>query len=170
MKFYKEGGDWKFHYQKEYPIIGNFINTFPNLVRCWINGLMPGTRFKPHYEALTWKYMDMPVLVPRIHITFKSDPKSILHVNGKDYCLQEGRMYFINIGNYHFAHNNSNEQRYNLLIDCILGDKLLNLFQNGQYVEPVSFTKKINVPAEWNKTSSFEYKDRTADKIKIVNV
>lgn len=168
--YVKYGGDasWQFWYKDEFPNINDYVSSFSHLVRFWINGLMPGTGFVPHREILTWNWKNKPVIIPRIHVPFIDDPTSVFNVNGYNYNLKEGHAYFLNIGSYHYAVNNSNISRYHFLIDALLDEKLLEMLQNGKIPEPFSYTGKADVDPVHNKRSEISAADRTVDKIFIL--
>lgn len=168
VKYGKPNEDWKFHFSEEFPNIGSYLNSLPHLVRFWINGLMPGTRFVPHREILTWNWQGSPSLIPRIHVPLMSDSTSIVNVNGYNYRLEEGRAYFINIGAYHYAANNSNVPRYHFLIDCVLSEELLSMFETALIPNPISFTKKEILNPEHDKRSTVKLELQTHDHIKVL--
>jgi hypothetical protein len=171
-KDYVKYGDinnpWKFHYSDEYPAIAEYISTFPNLVRFWINGLMPGTRFVPHREILSWRWNNKNVIIPRIHIPFLEDPTSVFNINGYNYNLKKGHAYFVNIGSYHYAANNSEIPRYHFLIDCILSHSLLERFQNASIPNPISYEEKEEIDLAHNKRSEIPAEERVVGNINIL--
>lgn len=168
VKYGNPDSPWKFWYSDDFPSINEYVSSYNHLVRFWINGLMPGTRFVPHREILTWVWKNQPVLIPRIHVPFMDDPTSIFNINGYNYHLKEGHAYFVNIGAYHYAANNSEVPRYHFLIDAILDEKLLQVLQNGTVPEPVSYSGKPDIEPVHNKRSEIPAEDRTVEKIIIL--
>jgi hypothetical protein len=168
VKYSNPNDHWKFHFSDEFPNIGKYIEGYPNLVRFWINGLMPGTRFIPHREILTWPWRGDITLIPRIHVPFMSDSSSIFNINGYNYNLEEGNAYFVNIGAYHYASNDSNIPRYHFLIDSILDENLLSMFQNAEIPTPVSYTEKEEIKLEHDKRSPIDLDLQTYNHIRIL--
>lgn len=169
IKYGQPNENWKFHFNEEFPNIGLYLNSIPHLVRAWINGLMPGTRFVPHREILTWKWQGSPSLIPRIHVPLMSDNSSTINVNGYNYKLEEGYAYFLNVGAYHYAENNSNVPRYHFLIDCILSNQLLDIFKNAIVPKPIEFVGKEEIKPEHNKLSEIDINHRRYEHIKILS-
>lgn len=168
VKYGNPENPWKFHYYEEYPSIAEYITTFPNLVRFWINGLMPNTYFVPHREILTWKWKDKNVIIPRIHVPFMNDSTSIFNINGYNYNLKEGHAYFVNIGACHYAANNSEIPRHHFLIDTLLDEKVLSKLQKGTVPKPVSYTGPLDIDPIHNKRSEIPVEERTIERISIL--
>jgi hypothetical protein len=97
-----------------------------------------------------------------------SDSSSIFNINGFNYNLEEGNAYFVNIGAYHYASNDSNIPRYHFLIDSILDENLLSMFQNAEIPIPVSYTEKEEIRPEHDKRSSVDLDLQTYDHIRIL--
>lgn len=169
IKYGDPNNPWKFWYGDEFPTINNIINGFKYPARVWISGLMPGTRFIPHREVISWNWNNQPVIVPRLHIPFLDDESSIFNVNGYNYNLKEGHLYFVNIGAYHYAANNSNTSRYHVLIDAILDEALLERLQNGTVPTPNEYVGKEEINPLHNKRSDIPAEDRIYEKMKILN-
>lgn len=168
VKYGNNSTEWKFHFSEEYPYVSNFINSLPNLVRFWINGLLPNSRFQPHYEILTWKWNDSPVMVPRLHLPFMDEPDSVFNLNGKNYHLKEGNLYFVNIAAYHYAANNSTKPRFHFLIDCIMSEQLIKLFEKGVIPMPISEEPIQQVDPKFNKRSEYPVEMRRIENIRIL--
>lgn len=168
VKYGNPDNPWKFWYKDQFPAINDYVTSYNHLVRFWLNGLMPGTRFVPHREILTWRRKDQSVIIPRIHVPFIDDPTSIFNINGYNYNLKEGHAYFVNIGACHYAANNSEIPRYHFLIDALLDENLLSKLQNGLIPKPISYEGPLKIESVHNKRSEIPIEDRTAEKIVIL--
>lgn len=169
IKYGDPNSPWKFWYGDEFPTIDNLINSFKYPARTWISGLMPGTRFIPHREVISWRWRNEPIILPRLHIPFLDNDSSIFNVNGYNYRLKEGHLYFVNIGTYHFAANNSDTPRYHILIDAILDETLLERLQNGTVPTPTEYVGKEEIDPIHNKRSEISIDDRIYEKMKILS-
>jgi hypothetical protein len=167
VKYHKEGELWKFYYENEFPYLTKYLNNDDFLVRAWINGLMPNSSFKPHKEILTYKYKQWNVMIPRIHITFVNDTNSYFNLNGKNYILEEGVEYLINISSYHYAKNMSDSPRYNLLTDYFMNEELLERLCEGTVPSVINEESLIDIEEQNNKKSDIDLNKLKIKDIKV---
>lgn len=53
----------------------------------------------------------------KIHIPITTSPEVVFNVNGRNYILEEGKAYIVDVGVHHYYTNNSNIDRWHLICD-----------------------------------------------------
>jgi hypothetical protein len=113
--------------------------------------------------------------VLRLHIPIKTNPESVMVIDGRSRHWEAGRLWFGDFGRRHYAANGGDRVRVHLVIDCLVSRELIGLFPPGfRDLLPLSdvmfardpvpltpaelgqFRRRIPVPAEFPQWSEEE--------------
>lgn len=120
------------HYLDNCPYIKEIINSFnAKIYYCNLSKLLSNSKIKIHKDIdagpLDWLNMDK---IMRLHIPIITNHNVKFFIGEpiiKEYYLQEGNLYYIRSGDKpHYVENNSNQDRYHLIIDLQPTPDLLN--------------------------------------------
>jgi|AntAceMinimDraft_5_1070358.scaffolds.fasta_scaffold05849_3 quercetin dioxygenase-like cupin family protein len=112
--------------------IHNFLvanNCNPRRMR--LSCLTPGRTIPKHSDGGGFK----------LHIPIVTDPDVVFNVNNKNYILEEGNVYIVDVGVHHFYVNNSDIDRWHLI--CDVYDTGHN-FEIGNYTQEEFEIEKEN--------------------------
>tara|TARA_B110000305_G_scaffold47847_1_gene51280 strand:+ start:309 stop:1034 length:726 start_codon:yes stop_codon:yes gene_type:complete len=102
-----------------------------NPCRMRLSCLRPGQTIPKHSDGGGFK----------IHIPIVTDPNIVFNVNNKNYILEEGTAYIVDVGVHHFYVNNSDIDRWHLI--CDVYDTGCN-FEIGNYTQEEFEIEKEN--------------------------
>ncbi|WP_347331860.1 aspartyl/asparaginyl beta-hydroxylase domain-containing protein [Marinimicrobium locisalis] len=112
--------------EPHYPVLGQFINDWPDLVNFRITTLGPGAALSPHEECLLFRTQSGGVGARlRFHLPIDTNPSAEVHLDGDVYHLREGMVYLFNQGCVHSARNLGPDTRVHLVWDSLLTTDLL---------------------------------------------
>ena len=123
----------KFHYQEDYPHLGNFLSNWPDKINARINLLGPNSGLKQHEEQILHKHDNDVVIRIRFHLPLQTNDDCFVFLDGDVYNYKEGEIYFFNNGCVHGAMNESDQDRYHLVWDCVLTKRILKILNDGVY-------------------------------------
>ena len=135
-KTYKPEADERNYGKKNELVIGEVekvLNMFKGkLARVRFAYLAPNFSLKPHIDY-------DPSYITRFHIPLITNKKCLMGVkkNNVEYRTHfpaDGRVYFLNAGQIHWAENNSNVNRIHLIVDTQNQDDLQDLTEYNNYV------------------------------------
>jgi hypothetical protein len=99
--------------------IGRMLDAFANrALNFRLNGLMAGSGLSPHEENI--RHGDKVRL--RFHLPVFTNPEARVMLDGEQFRLRAGYIYFFNNGCVHAAANGGSEARYHLVWDVFLDD------------------------------------------------
>ena len=96
------------------------IKAFLQTLKCPLKSvrlmrLKAGAEIKPHRDyGLSLEYGDA-----RLHLSLQTSTKIRFLINGQDVPMREGELWYINADQIHAVQNLGDEDRINLVIDCI---------------------------------------------------
>ncbi len=110
-----------FHGATTYLVLANFVAAFPHMVNCRINMMGPGARLSPHEEQAIIRTRTGSVATrTRFHLPLVTNPLAELTLDEAVYHLPAGKVYFVNHGCVHSAHNRGKQDRIHLVWDMLL--------------------------------------------------
>ena len=95
--------------------------------RIRITRLAPGTEIRRHRDlyAEVTEYAFGQV---RLHMPIRTNPGVVFTVGGRDYHLEEGRLYYLNFSKPHSVRNDGTTPRLHLMLDLQMNDFLRGVF------------------------------------------
>lgn len=112
------------------------LGFYPSRAR--ITCLKAGAKSLVHKDADNNEYM------ARIHIPLITNPKCVFIQNGQNLYMEPGSAWIIWVNNWHQIRNDSNEDRYHLIMDAYDTKKLTQFFKyEGEIQELIDFHKMI---------------------------
>lgn len=120
------------NYLDNCPYIKDIINSFnTKIYYCYLSRLLSNSKIRIHKDIdggpKDWLNMDK---IMRLHIPIITNPNVKFFIGEpqvKEYYLQPGNLYYIRSGDKpHYVENNSNQDRYHLIIDLHPTTDLLN--------------------------------------------
>jgi hypothetical protein len=158
--------DWKFWFQEEYPYLANLLKTLPSCCNFCIGGLLPKSRLIVHRESTVKYFKNQPTMICRFHVPLMTNNDCYNYIGKGYFHLNEGVVYFFNIGSAHDGQNNSEYPRYHLSFDLILTENVLKMLKNGSILNPF---EEITLPINPNRDvkNSVLLEDQEGSKIKL---
>jgi hypothetical protein len=131
------------------------LGFYPSRAR--ITCLKAGAKSLVHKDADNNEYM------ARIHIPLITNPKCVFIQNGQNLYMEPGSVWMVWVNQWHQIRNDSNEDRYHLIMDAYDTKKLTQFFKyEGEIQELIDFHKIIRkriddsviTPEEYEKFES----------------
>jgi hypothetical protein len=112
------------------------LGFYPSRAR--ITCLKAGAKSLVHKDADNNEYM------ARIHIPLITNPKCVFIQNGHNLYMEPGSVWMVWVNQWHQIRNDSNEDRYHLIMDAYDTKKLTQFFKyEGEIQELIDFHKII---------------------------
>lgn len=127
----------KFHHNKIFPNLGEFINSWPDKINFRLNLLSPGSGLGQHEEQIIENYQNEPFIRIRFHLPIITNKECNVFLDGDWYHFFEKYVYFFNNGCVHCAENNSKEDRLHLVWDCMYTKNIRNILERGKTIKPI---------------------------------
>jgi Aspartyl/Asparaginyl beta-hydroxylase. len=138
-------GKWFFD-QAAYPMLGQLIAAWPDLVNFRVNVLSPGSALAPHEEHVPFRTVTGSVGARvRFHLPVHTNQDAVLNLDGDLFRLEPGVVCLVNHGCVHAARNRGTAPRVHLVWDALLTGRLAE-FLLGQTVHRPSFLQCVEVP------------------------
>lgn len=129
----------------EYASLQRFFNAFQSrALNFRLNGLMPKSGLSPHEENI----VHGEKLRVRLHLPIITNPQAQVMLDGEQFHLQPGIVYFFNNGCVHGAGNDGEKARYHLVWDMFFDEWIEeNIFNLNSPATQVEGLRKIS-PSE----------------------
>jgi len=126
-------GKWFFD-SVAYPVLGRWIDDWPDLINCRINVLGPGAALGAHEEHVPFRTRAGTVGARlRFHLPLETSPQAELNLDGLVYHLAAAQVTLVNQGCVHAARNLGDRARVHLVADALLTQDLFRfLFEPGR--------------------------------------
>ncbi|MEM5481096.1 aspartyl/asparaginyl beta-hydroxylase domain-containing protein [Pseudoalteromonas fuliginea] len=158
-----------------YPVLKKLIDSFPNKLNCRLNRMgSNGGGLSPHEEHIflnsRWVNLSSSMRI-RIHIVLKTNEQSKMYLRNEEYHYSLGKVYAFNNGAVHSAINNGKEDRYHIVMDCVLNDETFDFLVNSNslYHSQEIIESKPTGTFEWDTFESYGGLDSIYKKIGIKN-
>jgi hypothetical protein len=126
------------------------LGFYPSRAR--ITCLKAGAKSLVHKDADNNEYM------ARIHIPLITNPKCVFIQNGQNLHMEPGSVWMVWVNNWHQIRNDSNEDRYHLIMDAYDTKKLTQFFKyEGEIQELIDFHKIIRKRIDESVITPEEY-------------
>ena len=126
------------------------LGFYPSRAR--ITCLKAGAKSLVHKDADNNEYM------ARIHIPLITNPKCVFIQNGQNLYMEPGSVWMVWVNNWHQIRNDSNEDRYHLIMDAYDTKKITQFFKyEGDIQELVDFHKIIRKRIDESVITPEEY-------------
>lgn len=142
----------QFYGAQTYPVLAQFISTFPHLVNFRINLMKPGSGLSPHEEHVLFRTRSGSVGARlRFHLPIVTNSCAELILENRVYHLQEGKIYFVNHGCVHSAMNGGDQHRIHLVWDMLLTEQTFGMMFGN---EPPTLPELIRIPEKNRELAS----------------
>ena len=126
------------------------LGFYPSRAR--ITCLKAGAKSLVHKDADNNEYM------ARIHIPLITNPKCVFIQNGQNLYMEPGSVWMVWVNNWHQIRNDSNEDRYHLIMDAYDTKNITQFFKyEGNIQELVDFHKIIRKRIDESVITPEEY-------------
>lgn len=113
---------------KKCPYILSILNTFKCDKETYrIHALNAGAKIKPHRD-IGYNIEQGKI---RIHIPIITHADVLIKINQNNIVMKPGECWYCNFNEVHEVQNNSKITRVHLIIDCLVNDWLLDVFNNN---------------------------------------
>ncbi|GAA4893925.1 aspartyl/asparaginyl beta-hydroxylase [Stackebrandtia albiflava] len=110
------------------PALRRLIREFPaGLLAVRLMALGPGVEVAEHRDAKC----GMPWGVVRLHVPVVTNPGATVVIDGRSFHWEAGRLWFGDFDRPHLVANTGTTARVHLVLDCLVGKELLDLFPSG---------------------------------------
>ena len=110
----------RFSGAKKYPVLDEFILSFPNAINFRVNILGPQAELAPHEEHILVRGQTGTIgLRIRMHLPIVTNLAAEIILEESVYHLEAGFVYFVNHGCFHSARNGGDQPRIHLVWDLL---------------------------------------------------